>query len=125
MPTLHVVAHAVKLTGAGGVGVPGKTNHDGQIDTLGDKPEHHFDPLEIGFEIVERRAKTRGEDFAASLTLEARDMIMMTVADERMNSIIGDDAVATVGVWVGEAVCVNGCLASARAFDLMIGDDIA
>ncbi len=52
------------------------------VDAFSEKPEHHFDPLGSGFEEVQRRAEARGEDFAASLTLEARDAFVMTVANE-------------------------------------------
>jgi len=105
VPALRMATHAVKLAGDGGVGVTSEADHDGQIETFSEKPEHHFDPLEIGFEVVERCTEARCKDFAASLTLEARNVIIMTVANECMNSIIGDGAVATVGVWAGKAMC--------------------
>lgn len=124
MSALRVAAHAVELAGDGGIGVPSEADHDGQIDAFGEKSEHHFDPLGIGLEVVERRSEAGGEDLAAGLTLEARDMVVMTVADECMNSIIGDGAVATVGIWTGKAMRGNGLLASARAFGLRIGDSI-
>ncbi len=57
-------------------------------------------------------------------TLEARDVVMMTVADEGMDGVVGDAAVIAVRLRAGEATRINGFFAPTRAFDLPIGTNI-
>ena len=125
VPTLRVVAHAVEPASDGGVGMTGEAEHDGHIDALGDKPERYFDPFGSRFEVIERCAETRGKDFAAHLTLETRDMVVMTVANEGVDGFVGDAAGVAVRIRAGKAVSGDGFLATARAFGLRIGDNIA
>ena len=118
MPALGLATHAVKPAGDGGVGVTSEADHDRQIDAFSQKPQYPLNTLQTGFEIVERRANARSEHLAARLTLESLDAVMITVANQRMNGIVGDAAVGAVGIWAGEAACGNQLLASARAFGL-------
>lgn len=104
VPELRMAAHAVDPAGDSGVGVASEADHDGPIDALCDKPEHHFDPCRIGFKIVERGTAARGEDLAASLTLETGNAVVMSVANKGMNGVVDDPAVVAVRIWAGKAL---------------------
>ncbi len=115
----------MKPAGNSGVSMSRIADHDRAIDAFNQKQEHPFDLLRGDFEIIQWRAEARGEDFAARLTFETRDAVVMSVADEGMNRAVVDATVVAVRIRAGKAVSGNRLLASARAFGLIIGNDIA
>jgi len=51
VPALRMASHAVEPAGNGDAGVTGEAEHDGEIDAVSEKTEHHFDPLGRAFEL--------------------------------------------------------------------------
>ena len=119
-----VGAHAFEPAGDGRVGMACVAHHDGNVDTFGHQPEHHFDAVRRGLQVVERGVASAGEVFAAPLAAKMLNVVSnasFAVADKGMDLIIGDAEVVTLGIEAGEPGSADLLLAASSALARGIG----
>ncbi len=81
----------------------------------------------IGLEIIQGCMQATGETLVAPLAFPILDVFADTpfsIANERVNALIGDPEVFTLGIGTGVTLGGDAFLAATSAFALGVGDDI-
>jgi hypothetical protein len=101
--------------------VTGEPDHHCPVEPFGQKPEYHFDLFGLGFEIVERCPLAHREGLVAGLTTQFADalgLINPTIADQGVNSGVGDPEIMALGTGASISGGINGLLGTAIALTL-------
>ena len=113
--------------GDGSFAVVGAAHEYGDVTTFSQENQGQDDVAFVGLEPIQGRVQATGETLVAPLAFPILNVFAdatFSIADERVNAMIGDAEIVTF--WIGTGVTLGGktFLAATSAFALGVGDDI-
>ena len=111
----------------GGFAMMGTAHENGDITAFSQEHQGQDDMAFISLQPIQGRVQATGETLVAPLAFPVLDVFVDTafsIADERVNALIGDPEVFTLGIGTGVTLGGEIFLAATSAFALGVGNDI-
>ncbi len=105
----------------------GAAHEDGDVAAFSQEHQGKDDMAFIGLERIQGCMQATGETLVAPLAFPVLDVLLFTafsIANERVNAMIGDLEVITIGIGTGVTLGGDAFLAATSAFALGVGDNI-
>jgi len=105
----------------------GTAHEYGDVTAFSQEHQGQDDMAFVGLEPIQGRVQATGETFVAPLTFPILDVFADTafsIADKRVNALIGDAEIFTIGIGTGVTLGGDTFLAATSAFALGVGDNI-